>query len=712
MTNAFIIKNNNLETDYNQILIKDCTLLDKVYENYVSVKYNENTINNLNEDIRTFNVDSDIFQTSYSDPTIITGFVYHELDNEPIPYASFAIYYYDSINGGAHIVGLETNASGEYYLKLNVKQFPSPQFMFVDIEKEGFNTLENYYVELTAYTINYNNFYLNSKPTAFAEGVGEYCAVAEVDEDILFIGNGFDPNGEIVLYEWDFENNGDYDWQSNSDGKVAHRYNYPGFYQAKLCVTDNDGLKDTYLVDIYIIESKDYEYSRLKINRNSDFETLKGKVEFISGSGTKTDPYIIENVKFIAKSNLLNRIALELADTSAHVIIRDCIFKQIFDDAIYTNGVKLTNAINVVVEDCVFIDIGYGVLSLEQSSCIIRNNFFAAPPIYIEDGDIIHPSVTAVYTELENDDNKDTENMFSEAFIDSNMIIGYHQGITTAENSIVIIQNNLIKPSQTGVICIGWSGKNTCFINHNEFDSSKKNKFPFWAFDGIRTKGGCNVIAEFNNFINIKDAIYCSLIDIDEYFIPNNIKINHNNFIDCTNGVTNFNDPNTIDAINNWWGSAEGPSDDWISSSCSVYGKVSYTPFLTIHCENAGLSSYDIPNTPTIQGTTEIKTNEETEYTISGTDPNNLDICYFVLWDNENIGEWIGPYSSGENVKISHTWDKDGKYNIKVISKNSENCISQWSEEFIVSSSKSKTKLFFINIFHRLIQQILPLFIT
>jgi len=67
---------------------------------------------------------------------------------------------------------------------------------------------------------------------------------------VHFTGTGSDPNGQIVLYEWDFEGDGVYDWSSSESGETHHTYEDVGTYQAVLRVTDNDGYQATDTVEI------------------------------------------------------------------------------------------------------------------------------------------------------------------------------------------------------------------------------------------------------------------------------------------------------------------------------------------------------------------------------------------------------------------------------------------------------------------------------
>jgi len=55
--------------------------------------------------------------------------------------------------------------------------------------------------------------------------------------------SSFDIDGEIVAYAWDFDGNGVFD---ASGPIVLHVYGAPGSYDARLTVTDDDGLTDTF----------------------------------------------------------------------------------------------------------------------------------------------------------------------------------------------------------------------------------------------------------------------------------------------------------------------------------------------------------------------------------------------------------------------------------------------------------------------------------
>ena len=48
---------------------------------------------------------------------------------------------------------------------------------------------------------------------------------------------------------------------------------------------------------------------------------------------------------------------------------------------------------------------------------------------------------------------------------------------------------------------------------------------------------------------------------------------------------------------------------------------------------------------------------------------------------------WLGPYSSGATVAAGHTWIDQGSYEIKVMAKDEDGLLSQWSDSLAVDIS-------------------------
>ena len=99
------------------------------------------------------------------------------------------------------------------------------------------------------------------------------------------------------------------------------------------------------------------------------------------------------------------------------------------------------------------------------------------------------------------------------------------------------------------------------------------------------------------------------------------------------------------------------------------------------------------PDQPTIQGDTNGKIGETYTYTISGTDPDNDMISYFVDWGDGSNSGWQGPYDSGTSIELSHSWSERGSYMVKAKVRDSEGSESNWATSE-VSMPKNKDALF------------------
>ncbi len=72
------------------------------------------------------------------------------------------------------------------------------------------------------------------------------------------------------------------------------------------------------------------------------------------------------------------------------------------------------------------------------------------------------------------------------------------------------------------------------------------------------------------------------------------------------------------------------------------------------------------PISPIIQGPTSGKIRTQHEYIISSTDQDDDNLYYTIDWGDGSIQEWIGPYNSGEEITLKHSWKRIGNYKIKV----------------------------------------------
>ena len=88
---------------------------------------------------------------------------------------------------------------------------------------------------------------------------------------VNFNGTATDPDNDIVLYEWDFEGNGTYEWSSATTGSTSHTYNTAGTHVASFRVTDATDLTG---IDQILIT----------VNIQTSLSVARDTVGFIGGS--------------------------------------------------------------------------------------------------------------------------------------------------------------------------------------------------------------------------------------------------------------------------------------------------------------------------------------------------------------------------------------------------------------------------------------------
>lgn len=104
-----------------------------------------------------------------------------------------------------------------------------------------------YHAKLTVYD---NDGLSNSDSVAISVGsapqvtaaVDQFTGVAPFA--VVFSGSVTDSDGQVVLYEWDFDGDKQFDYSSTTSATVNHTYTFGGIYNATLRVSDNDGLID------------------------------------------------------------------------------------------------------------------------------------------------------------------------------------------------------------------------------------------------------------------------------------------------------------------------------------------------------------------------------------------------------------------------------------------------------------------------------------
>ena len=105
----------------------------------------------------------------------------------------------------------------------------------------------------------------------------------------------------------------------------------------------------------------------------------------------------------------------------------------------------------------------------------------------------------------------------------------------------------------------------------------------------------------------------------------------------------------------------------------------------------------DPPNKPSIDGETNGKVGVEYEYTFETTDPEGLQVWYYIEWgDNTNTG-WIGHYPSGEEITKSHSWSEKDTYTIRCKAKDPYEAESEWGElEVTMPMNQQSSNIWFL----------------
>ena len=85
------------------------------------------------------------------------------------------------------------------------------------------------------------------------------------------------------------------------------------------------------------------------------------------------------------------------------------------------------------------------------------------------------------------------------------------------------------------------------------------------------------------------------------------------------------------------------------------------------------------PSKPEINGPSSGITNTDYDYTFSSIDPTGEDVYYYIEWGDGSSEEWIGPYTSGEEVKKTHSWSEKGTFFVRAKAKDLNDEESGWT---------------------------------
>jgi len=84
------------------------------------------------------------------------------------------------------------------------------------------------------------------------------------------------------------------------------------------------------------------------------------------------------------------------------------------------------------------------------------------------------------------------------------------------------------------------------------------------------------------------------------------------------------------------------------------------------------------PEPPSISGPGRGKIGRAYDYVFRSSDPEGGSIYYFVDWGDGSDSGWLGPYPSGDNITVSHTWAEQGTYHVRAQARDQEGIQSPW----------------------------------
>jgi hypothetical protein len=115
---------------------------------------------------------------------------------------------------------------------------------------------------------------------------------------------------------------------------------------------------------------------------------------------------------------------------------------------------------------------------------------------------------------------------------------------------------------------------------------------------------------------------------------------------------------------------------------------------------------YSSPNTPPevpdINGPNNGLPGISYNFTFNSVDLDGDDVYYYILWGDGHVENWKGPYPSGEDFEIAHTYTKKKTYTIEAKAKDTFGDESLWGTfEITIPRSKATTS----SLFHLLLER-------
>ncbi|MBN2284113.1 MAG: right-handed parallel beta-helix repeat-containing protein [Deltaproteobacteria bacterium] len=295
-----------------------------------------------------------------------------------------------------------------------------------------------------------------------------------------------------------------------------------------------------------------YTGGTIRISSNDEFTAANGVV---SGSGTQSDPYIIEGWTIDASSCDTSvwpyiKVGIAVGNTSKYFEIKNC---SVSNADTYGCGISLTLLSNGTVRDCTLANDYTGISIDGCSNVVIENNTVENCYIGISNGTYASNGITISDNTVTNCTNTGIKfHYLTDSFADSNTVTNNGTGIYVSSvvsdtpNGCTVTYNTVQENSYDGIdvndsqnVRIANNGTNNnggegigvwCSSNIIAYNTSNNNGYSGIRLDyvGLTDKTASNnVVADNNAMNNGMHGLYIGLNCVNND-IHNNLLLNNN----------------------------------------------------------------------------------------------------------------------------------------------------------------------------------------